>query len=49
MGVIVWRDDRCGTTIKGNDAASGALMAWCYALGGGKMVTWLSGEESGKD
>jgi hypothetical protein len=45
----------CGGTMsmgwqwKRTTTTGGTLMLWCFGLGGGKMETWLSGEESGQD
>jgi hypothetical protein len=46
VGVVVWRDDGYGMTVKGNNDSGGALIAWYSSQGGGKMETWLSGGKS---
>jgi hypothetical protein len=42
--VVVWMNNERGTTMKENDADSGALMAWCFGYERCKMETRLSGE-----
>jgi hypothetical protein len=46
VGVVVRRDNKCETAVKGNDGggwSSDGVVLW---LGGGKMETRLSGGES---
>jgi hypothetical protein len=46
MGVVVWRDDVCGMTVKGTTTTSEASMVWCSSQGGDKIEMQLSGGES---
>jgi hypothetical protein len=46
VGVVVRKDDECGTTMKVNDSGGGRYDDVVLCHGGGKMKTRLSDKES---
>jgi hypothetical protein len=48
VGVVVWRDDRCETTVEGNDGGGWSFDGMVLWLGGSKIKTRLSSAETGK-
>jgi hypothetical protein len=43
MGVVVWRDDKSGTTVKGNDGdrwSSDSVVLWLWRKQNGDAVLW---------